>query len=52
MAYQMTCDMGDDFMVQSDDEEEVPEHVKEHAQERHDQNLSDDEAREKVQQAS
>ncbi|MCU4717471.1 DUF1059 domain-containing protein [Halapricum hydrolyticum] len=36
-------------MIKSDDEQEVIEHVKEHAKEKHDMELSDDEAREMIQ---
>lgn len=36
-------------MIKSDDEQEVIEHVKEHAKEKHDMDLSDDEARDMIQ---
>jgi len=52
MAYQVECSQDDQFMIKSEDEHEVIEHVKEHAQEKHDMDLSDDDAREMVQEAS
>ncbi|WP_415382911.1 DUF1059 domain-containing protein [Halosimplex sp. TS25] len=52
MAYQVECSQNDDFMIKSEDEQEVIEHVKEHAEEKHDMDLSDDEARDMIQQAS
>lgn len=52
MAYQVHCSKGDDFMIKSEDEQEVLQHVKEHAAEKHDMDLSDDEARDMIQQAS
>ncbi|WP_123537289.1 DUF1059 domain-containing protein [Halosimplex salinum] len=52
MAYQVECSQDDDFMIKSEDEHEVIEHVKEHAEEKHDMDLSDDEARDMIQQAS
>jgi predicted small metal-binding protein len=52
MAYSVECSQEDDFMIKSDDEQEVIQHVKEHARERHDMDLSDDDARDMIQQAS
>ncbi|WP_436912109.1 DUF1059 domain-containing protein [Halosimplex marinum] len=52
MAYQVECSQGDDFMIKSEDEQEVIQHVKEHAREKHDTDLSDDDARDMVQEAS
>lgn len=52
MAYQVECSQDDEFMIKSEDEHEVIEHVKEHAHEKHDMELSDDDARDMVQEAS
>jgi len=52
MAYQVECSQEDEFMIRSEDEHEVIEHVKEHAHEKHDMELSDDDARDMVQEAS
>lgn len=50
MAYRVDCTQEDSFMIQSEDEGEVIEHVKQHAQEKHDMDLDDDDAREMIQQ--
>jgi len=52
MAYQVACSQEDSFMIKSEDEHEVIQHVKEHAAEKHDLTLSDSEAREMVEQVS
>jgi predicted small metal-binding protein len=44
MTFQVNCTEQDSFMIQSEDEDEVLEHVKKHAQEKHDMELSDDDA--------
>jgi predicted small metal-binding protein len=49
MAYRVDCTQGDEFMIQSEDESEVIEHVKQHAKEKHDMDLGDDEARGMIQ---
>jgi len=49
MAHQVDCSQGDEFMIKSEDEHEVIEHVKEHSKEKHDMDLSDDEARDMIQ---
>jgi len=49
MAYTVDCSQGDAFMIQSEDEQEVIEHVKTHAEQKHELDLSDDEAREMIQ---
>jgi predicted small metal-binding protein len=49
MAYQVDCSQGDGFTIKSEDEQEVVEHVKEHAKEKHEMDLSDDEARDMIQ---
>jgi predicted small metal-binding protein len=48
MAYQVECSQGDGFMIESEDEKEVIDHVKEHAKEKHDMELSDDDARDMI----
>lgn len=48
MAYQVNCSQDDDFMVQSEDEQEVLDMVKQHAREKHDMSLSDDDARDMI----
>lgn len=45
MAYQVNCAEQDGFMVQSEDESEALDMIKRHASEKHDMDLSDDEAR-------
>ncbi|QLG63635.1 DUF1059 domain-containing protein [Halorarum salinum] len=45
MAYKVNCGQDDGFMVQSEDESEVVSIVKRHAQEKHDMDVSDDDAR-------
>lgn len=45
MAYQVNCTQDDEFMVQSEDESEVVSMVKQHAREKHDMDMSDDDAR-------
>ena len=52
MAYQVDCSQDDGFMIKSDDEQEVIEHVKEHAKEKHDMDMSDDDARDMIQQTA
>ena len=52
MAYQVACSQEDSFMIKSDDEHEVIEHVKEHAKEKHDMSLSDSEARDMIEQTA
>lgn len=39
-------------MVRSEDEQEVVQHVKQHAREKHDMDMSDDEARDMIQQSA
>lgn len=46
MAYRIGCTQDDDFVIQSEDEQEVISHIKEHAREKHDMDVSDDQARE------
>jgi predicted small metal-binding protein len=48
MPYAVECSQDDEFMIQSDDESEVVEHVKQHASEKHGMDLSDDDAREMI----
>lgn len=48
MAYQASCTEGDSFMIQSADENEVVDGIKQHADEKHDMDLSDGDAREMV----
>ncbi len=50
--YEAACSQQDDFMVQSEDEEEAAEMIQEHAREKHDMDLSKDDARDMVQQTS
>lgn len=50
MPYQVDCSQDDEFMIRSEDEQEVLTHVKEHAEKKHDMQLSDDEARDMIQQ--
>lgn len=45
MAYRVNCAQNDSFMVQSEDENEIVGMVKQHAREKHDMDLSDDDAR-------
>lgn len=45
MAYQVNCEQDDGFMVQSEDESEIVSIVKQHAREKHDMDVSDDDAR-------
>lgn len=45
MAYQVNCSQDDGFMIQSEDESEVVSMVKQHAREKHDMDMSDDDAR-------
>jgi predicted small metal-binding protein len=52
MAYQVACSQEDSFMIRSEDEHEVIQHVKEHAEEKHDLMLSDNEARDMIEQTS
>ena len=52
MAYQVACSQEDSFMIKSEDEQEVMQHVKEHAEEKHDMALSDSEARDMIEQVS
>lgn len=51
MAYQISCVQEDGFMVQSEDEDEVLGIIKRHANEKHDMDLSDDDAREMMEEA-
>ncbi|HKJ57729.1 MAG TPA: DUF1059 domain-containing protein [Halobacteriales archaeon] len=51
MTYRVDCTEEDSFMIQSEDETEVIEHVKQHAREKHDMELGDDDARGMIQQA-
>lgn len=52
MAYRVDCTQDDGFMIESEDEQEVIEHVKQHAREKHDMDMTDDEARDMMEQAS
>ena len=52
MTYKVDCSEGDNFMIQSEDESEVIEHVKQHAREKHDMELGDEDARGMVQQTT
>ena len=45
MAYEVNCVQEDGFMIRSEDEGEALEHIKQHAREKHDMDLSDDDAR-------
>lgn len=45
MAYQVTCSQDDDFMVKSEDEDEVLQMVQQHASQKHDMDLTTDDAR-------
>ena len=45
MAYQINCTQEDEFMIQSEDENEVMSVIKQHAREKHDMELSDEDAR-------
>ena len=49
MAYQIDCAHEDGFMVQSEDETEAMEMIKQHARQKHDMDLSDDDARDMMQ---
>ncbi|AHG05094.1 hypothetical protein HALDL1_02395 [Halobacterium sp. DL1] len=49
MAYQASC-QEDEFMVKSDDEQEVLSNLKDHAHEKHDMEMSDDDARDMMEQ--
>jgi len=49
MAYQVDCSQGTVSRSSPRDEQEVVEHVKEHAKEKHEMDLSDDEARDMIQ---
>lgn len=44
MPYEIDCTQDDGFMVQSEDENEAVEMIKQHAREKHDMDLSDDDA--------
>ena len=50
MAYQVECSQGDEFVIQSEDEGEVIEHVKQHAREKHGMELGDEDARGMIEQ--
>ena len=50
MAYKVDCSEGDNFMIQSEDESEVIEHVKQHAREKHDMEMDDEDARGMIEQ--
>ncbi len=45
MAYQVNCPQEDEFMIQSEDEDEALEMIKQHASHKHDMDLNDDDAR-------
>ena len=45
MTYEVNCSQDDGFVIRSNDETEVIQHVKQHASEMHDMELSDDDAR-------
>lgn len=49
MAYQVDCTQDDGFMVRSEDRQEVVGMIQEHAREKHDMTLSDDDARDMIQ---
>lgn len=51
MSYQINCSQGDDFSVQSNDEAEVISMVQEHASEKHDVDLDEDDARDMIEQS-
>ena len=51
MTYRVDCSQEDSFMVQTEDEDEAVAHIKQHAREKHDMELEDDDARGMVQQA-
>jgi predicted small metal-binding protein len=48
MAYHVNCTQDDEFMVKSEDEDEVMEMVKQHASQKHDMHLSDGDARDMI----
>ena len=50
--YEAACSHQNDFMVQSEDEHEAAEMIKEHAREKHDMDLSDGDAHDMVEQTS
>ncbi|MHB9286724.1 hypothetical protein ACKVMT_06750 [Halobacteriales archaeon Cl-PHB] len=50
--YEAACSQHNDFMVQSEDEREAAEMIKEHAREKHDMDLSDDDAHDMVEQTN
>lgn len=50
MAYEVSCSHGDEFMIRSEDETEAVTMIKEHASEKHDMDLSEDDARDMLQQ--
>lgn len=45
MAYQVDCTEDDDFMVQSEDESEVIDVIKRHAEQKHGMDMNDDDVR-------
>lgn len=45
MAYEANCTQDDGFMIRSEDETEAVDMLKRHASEKHDMELSDDDAR-------
>jgi predicted small metal-binding protein len=49
MSYQVSCSQDDDFQVKSNDEQEVISMTKEHAREKHDMDMDDDQVREMIQ---
>ena len=51
MTYSVDCSQGDGFRIESEDESEVIEHVKQHAMEKHDMELGEEDARGMVQEA-
>lgn len=49
MAYEASCSQDDSFMIRSEDEDEVVDALKQHARQKHDSDLSDDDARGMIQ---
>lgn len=50
--FEAACSQHDDFMVKSEDKDEAAQMIREHAREKHDMDLSDDDAHDMVEQAS
>lgn len=44
MSYEVDCTQDDGFMIKSDDRSEAVEMIKRHARQKHDMDLSDDDA--------